>query len=153
MTGKVAKIVPSPPPLPLKSSSRQLIGSNSADFHPRFLIRNLALLLAIKLPSQIGSHGHTEGGAAYAPYQIPRFTRRAGSAVTLFYVLSTWNPYQVVLMRHLITEWDRCRLLSGFRLGEFVRAVVSRLDAAVRAFPKRKQLKKTTANRTPHPPP
>jgi hypothetical protein len=40
------------------------------------------------------------GGGAYAPYQLPYHTRRRGDRVLLYYVLSTWNPYQVVLMRH-----------------------------------------------------
>ena len=38
-------------------------------------------------------------GGAYAPYVIERFTRQDGDTLTLYYVLSTWNPYVVVLMR------------------------------------------------------
>ena len=37
-------------------------------------------------------------GAAYAPYVVERFTRLQGSTLSLYYVLSTWNPYVVVLM-------------------------------------------------------
>ncbi len=41
-------------------------------------------------------------GGAYAPYVIERFTAVASSAppyeLTFYYVLSTWNPYVVVLM-------------------------------------------------------
>jgi hypothetical protein len=42
-------------------------------------------------------------GGAYAPYQVEAWTRVRGSASTareldLYYVLSTWNPYVVVLM-------------------------------------------------------
>jgi hypothetical protein len=38
-------------------------------------------------------------GGAYAPYVIERFTRLEGSELNLYYVLSTWNPYVVVLMK------------------------------------------------------
>ena len=37
-------------------------------------------------------------GAAYAPYLFD--ARRDGGDLVLRYTLSTWNPYQVVLMRH-----------------------------------------------------
>jgi hypothetical protein len=42
-------------------------------------------------------------GGAYAPYQVEAWTRVRGSAsaareLDLYYVLSTWNPYVVVLM-------------------------------------------------------
>jgi hypothetical protein len=42
-------------------------------------------------------------GGAYAPYLIERWTRIRRSAngareLDLYYVLSTWNPYVVVLM-------------------------------------------------------
>lgn len=38
-------------------------------------------------------------GGAYAPYVIERFTKLEGSELSLYYVLSTWNPYVVVLMK------------------------------------------------------
>lgn len=38
-------------------------------------------------------------GATYAPYVVERWTRRSGSELTIYYVLSTWNPYVVVLMK------------------------------------------------------
>ena len=38
-------------------------------------------------------------GGAYAPYLIERFTQLQESALTLHYLLSTWNPYVVVRMR------------------------------------------------------
>ncbi len=38
-------------------------------------------------------------GGAYAPYVIERFTRVDGDTLSLYYVMSTWNPYTVVLMR------------------------------------------------------
>jgi len=68
----------------------------------------------------IGGRGPEEGGAAYAPYQIPRHTRFDGGEIHLFYALSTWNPYQAVLMRHALTEWDRFKLL-GWPVWELAR--------------------------------
>jgi hypothetical protein len=38
-------------------------------------------------------------GGAYAPYVIERWTKVQGSELRIYYVLSTWNPYVVVLMR------------------------------------------------------
>src|SRR5579864_9384968 len=37
-------------------------------------------------------------GGAYAPYVVERWTMLRGSELSLYYVLSTWNPYVVVLM-------------------------------------------------------
>jgi hypothetical protein len=38
-------------------------------------------------------------GGAYAPYVVERWTRLRGSELSVYYVLSTWNPYVVVLMK------------------------------------------------------
>jgi Domain of unknown function (DUF4185) len=38
-------------------------------------------------------------GGFYAPYVVERWTRLRGSELNLYYVLSTWNPYVVVLMK------------------------------------------------------
>jgi hypothetical protein len=38
-------------------------------------------------------------GGAYAPYVVERWTKITGSELSLYYVLSTWNPYVVVLMK------------------------------------------------------
>jgi len=38
-------------------------------------------------------------GGFYAPYVVERFTKVVGSELHLYYVLSTWNPYVVVLMK------------------------------------------------------
>jgi lysophospholipase L1-like esterase len=38
-------------------------------------------------------------GGAYAPYVVERWTKLQGSGLDLYYVLSTWNPYVVVLMK------------------------------------------------------
>jgi hypothetical protein len=38
-------------------------------------------------------------GGDYAPYLIERFTTVANGTLTLYYLMSTWNPYTVVKMR------------------------------------------------------
>jgi hypothetical protein len=38
-------------------------------------------------------------GGAYAPYVVERWTRLQGNELSIYYVLSTWNPYVVVLMK------------------------------------------------------
>jgi hypothetical protein len=38
-------------------------------------------------------------GGAYAPYVVERWTKVLGPELTIYYVLSTWNPYVVVLMK------------------------------------------------------
>jgi hypothetical protein len=40
-------------------------------------------------------------GTAFAPFMIGRFTtvRRTENLLEIFYTLSTWNPYAVVLMK------------------------------------------------------
>jgi uncharacterized protein DUF4185 len=38
-------------------------------------------------------------GGEYAPYVVERFTKVQDSELNLYYVLSTWNPYVVVLMK------------------------------------------------------
>jgi len=38
-------------------------------------------------------------GGAYAPYIVERWTRVRDSELNIYYVLSTWNPYVVVLMK------------------------------------------------------
>ena len=38
-------------------------------------------------------------GAEYGPYVMGRFTTGTGGQCRIYYTLSTWNPYQVVVMR------------------------------------------------------
>jgi len=38
-------------------------------------------------------------GGAYAPYVIERWTKVQGCELSIYYVLSTWNPYVVILMK------------------------------------------------------
>ncbi len=46
---------------------------------------------------------YATGGGAYAPLMVERFIRVAGSTLKIYYSLSTWNPYTVVLMRSELT--------------------------------------------------
>lgn len=41
---------------------------------------------------------HEKFGGEYGPYLIPRFTSGDSNRCTLVFTMSTWNPYQVVLM-------------------------------------------------------
>jgi hypothetical protein len=50
------------------------------------------------------------GGGVYAPYQLPRHTQRSANGVKLYYLLSTWNPYQVMQMRHEMSFRDLAAL-------------------------------------------
>ncbi len=38
-------------------------------------------------------------GGAYAPYVVDRWTKVKGFELSIYYVLSTWNPYVVILMK------------------------------------------------------
>jgi hypothetical protein len=40
-----------------------------------------------------------EYGGEYGPYLIPRFFRGDRNEATIYFLMSTWNPYNVVLMR------------------------------------------------------
>ncbi len=42
-------------------------------------------------------------GGTYAPYVVERWTKVQGSELDIYYVLSTWNPYVVVLMKSRLT--------------------------------------------------
>jgi len=42
--------------------------------------------------------GHDWPGGEYGPYLIERFTQGTADRCTIFFTMSTWNPYQVVLM-------------------------------------------------------
>ena len=40
-----------------------------------------------------------EWGGEYGPYIMARFTIAKDGGCRIFYTMSTWNPYQVVVMR------------------------------------------------------
>ena len=50
-------------------------------------------------PTIGGADPITTDGGTYAPYLLERFTRVTGNRLRLYYTLSTWNPYTVVLMQ------------------------------------------------------
>ena len=49
--------------------------------------------------------GFTWGGA-YGPYMLPAFFKGDKNTSTIYYVMSTWNPYQVVLMKSTLIIED-----------------------------------------------
>lgn len=82
-------------------STPQLIFNDTRDHASGVFIHN---------PSQVpddGLEGPTIGsndptntaGGAYAPFMIERFTTVASNTLTIYYTLSTWNPYTLVRMR------------------------------------------------------
>ena len=54
-----------------------------------------------------GSFRNDEYGDAYGPYQISNYARDAGSGGTqIYFTMSTWNPYQVMLMTSILSPQD-----------------------------------------------
>jgi hypothetical protein len=49
-----------------------------------------------------GDNGNATGGP-YAPYVLTRFTKSTSLGAEIYYLMSTWNPYQVVVMRAHLT--------------------------------------------------
>jgi hypothetical protein len=47
--------------------------------------------------------GHDVPGLPYAPYVLSRFTRPTPEGAEIYFLMSTWNPYQVVVMRANLT--------------------------------------------------
>ncbi|HNT34976.1 MAG TPA: DUF4185 domain-containing protein, partial [bacterium] len=45
-----------------------------------------------------------EWGGEYGPYLIPRFTRGTARECQIYYTLSTWNPYQTILVRSTVGQ-------------------------------------------------
>lgn len=39
-----------------------------------------------------------DSAGMYGPYQIPQYSRRSDKGVQIYFTMSTWNPYQVMLM-------------------------------------------------------
>jgi hypothetical protein len=42
-------------------------------------------------------------GAEYGPYIMSRYTRATGQGCRVYFTMSTWNPYQVVVMQTDLT--------------------------------------------------
>ena len=58
----------------------------------------------------IADHAQSDAdlaGGVYGPYLIPRFFQGDQNRVTIVYTMSTWNPYQVILMQSDIGYPDR----------------------------------------------
>ena len=77
-------------------------------FHPWHDGGYTKFMRAVLPTGAVGPHGPIAvpggdperiGGGEYGPYIIERFTRLADSTLTIYYVMSTWNPYTVVLMK------------------------------------------------------
>ncbi len=49
--------------------------------------------------SQTSNDPDTTSGAVFAPEMIEPFTQVSGDTLTIYYTMSTWNPYTVVKMR------------------------------------------------------
>lgn len=47
-----------------------------------------------------------EWGGEYGPYLIKGMSSRIDSLVTIYYTMSTWNPYSVVLMKSVLVKPD-----------------------------------------------
>jgi hypothetical protein len=45
-----------------------------------------------------GADRSAELAGMYGPYQIPQYSRRTENGVKLYFAMSAWNPYQVMLM-------------------------------------------------------
>jgi hypothetical protein len=59
-------------------------------------------------PDHLSEPGReNEWGGEYGPYLIPRFTRGDDHHCRICYMLSTWNPYQAVLMESEIGIEDK----------------------------------------------
>lgn len=50
-------------------------------------------------PTIGGADPATTPGGSYAPYLVERFTQISSNKLSLYYTLSTWNPYTTVLMQ------------------------------------------------------
>ena len=49
-------------------------------------------------------------GEVYGPYVIPQFTKSDATTTTIYWTMSTWNPYQVVLMKSALRLSDAQRV-------------------------------------------
>src|SRR5262245_17092415 len=54
--------------------------------------------------------GHFMSGGAYGPYVISRFTKGDATTTTIYWTMSTWNPYQVMLMKSILRLSDANRV-------------------------------------------
>jgi hypothetical protein len=53
-------------------------------------------------------NGILQGGALYAPFVLDRYTTAAaGGGSTIYWLVSTWNPYEVTVMRTTLNRDSR----------------------------------------------
>ena len=52
----------------------------------------------------------TRRGIVYAPYVISPFTKRDATTTSIYWTMSTWNPYQVMLMKSVLRLSDARRV-------------------------------------------
>ncbi|MCI0756068.1 DUF4185 domain-containing protein [Teichococcus vastitatis] len=74
-----------------------------------------------RCPAVSDPHTPSTPGEAYGPYLISRFTQgEPGRSSTIYFLVSTWNPYTVVLMQ------TRLRVAAGGRVVQDVAPVAPR---------------------------
>lgn len=55
-------------------------------------------------------------GGEYAPMLLPTYTQVSGDNTTFYFLMSTWNPYQVVMMRtHFVPRTRLPQIFDAFR--------------------------------------
>jgi len=58
-----------------------------------------------------------EWGGEYGPYIFKDLTTRVDSLVTIYYTMSTWNPYTTVLMKSVLVIQDRTNSIDHLNYG------------------------------------
>jgi hypothetical protein len=52
-----------------------------------------------------GAFRDNDWGGEYGPYQIGRYSRQTGhGTVEMWFTMSTWNPYQSMLMKAIVPQ-------------------------------------------------
>jgi hypothetical protein len=64
--------------------------------------------------------GNLNWGGEYAPMLLPTYTKVAGDTTNLYFLMSTWNPHQIVLMRTVIKP---LRISLSTRVFDVVRGI------------------------------
>ncbi len=62
-------------------------------------IRRTVIPVLRKRDNQPWGEERDARGVPYGPYLIDKFTRAPDGSITLYFTMSTWNPYEVFLMR------------------------------------------------------
>lgn len=59
--------------------------------------------------SMFGAPREREWSGEYGPYVISRYTKGDATSTTIYWTMSTWNPYQVMLMKSTLQLSCACR--------------------------------------------